>query len=65
MSDSSPRSGDWDNIMRGVYVAGACVIIGVFLFVLFVTGHAVAAMWIIISISLGSLAVWALQGNKD
>lgn len=51
--------------MRGVYVAGACVIIGVFLFVLFVTGHAVAAMWIIISISLGSLAVWALQGNKD
>jgi hypothetical protein len=27
MGDSNPRSGDWDNNMKGIYVAGAVIIL--------------------------------------
>jgi hypothetical protein len=27
MSDSNPRSGDWDNNMKGIYVAGAMILL--------------------------------------
>lgn len=63
MGDSNPRRGDWDNIMRGWYVFAALLILGALLFVLFVTGHAVAAMWLIILLSIGSLIAKALYAH--
>jgi uncharacterized membrane protein len=64
MSDSNPRRDDWDNTLRGVYVTVALVIIGAFLFLLFVTGHAVAAFWTITALCIGSLIVRALYAHR-
>lgn len=60
MGDSNPRSGDWDNTMHGIYVAGGGIIVLAFLIALAVTGHAVAAFWIGIVLCFGALTVRAL-----